>query len=72
MLLWLQVYVLADWNRDGVVDRVFPLLTGLDNPSGVAWWRGTLYISGYSSGRGRIWRLSNVDAYARRNTVCLG
>jgi len=40
-----KVYALVDSNQDGKVDRVLTLATGLNEPNGVAFQNGALYVA---------------------------
>lgn len=53
-----KVYALEDRDKNGKVDRVDVLVEGLDNPNGVAWKDGDLYVAEVS----RILRFPNIDA----------
>ena len=49
-----KVYALRDTNQDGKADQVMTVASGLDEPNGVAWSEGQLYI-------GEISRISRLD-----------
>lgn len=55
------VYALVDRNKDGVADNKVTLLSGLDTPNGLAYWRGSLYVSGFDAAAGYIARYDGAD-----------
>lgn len=54
----LQVYALVDTNSNGTVDFAYSILNGLDNPNGVAWRNGSLFVAEVT----RVLRFDDVDA----------
>jgi glucose/arabinose dehydrogenase len=52
------VYALVDSNRDGVADRVKTIASGLDQPNGIAFLNGALYVAEAS----RIVRFDSIDS----------
>lgn len=62
-----QVYALVDTEGTGQPDFSFPILTGYARPDGIAWRRGSLYVSQGS----RILRLDDIDTYALNQRVRL-
>jgi hypothetical protein len=61
----LQVYALVDFESDGVADKLVTVLSGLDQPNGVAWRNGALYVAEV----GRVTRYDNADWYVLNNKV---
>lgn len=53
------VYALVDSNRDGIADKVKTIASGLDQPNGVAYWKGALYVAEAS----RIIRFDGIDSH---------
>jgi glucose/arabinose dehydrogenase len=51
------VYALLDTNRDGTADEVRTIASGLEQPNGVAFWNGALYVAEAS----RIIRFDSID-----------
>lgn len=49
-----------------MADLTLPLLSGLNQPNGVAWHNGSLYVAEVS----RITRYDDVDASVMANKVC--
>ncbi|MBI1921712.1 MAG: sorbosone dehydrogenase family protein [Geobacter sp.] len=52
-----KVYALVDTNRDGRADRVFTIASGLNQPNGVAFRNGSLYVAEIS----RVIRFDNIE-----------
>jgi glucose/arabinose dehydrogenase len=52
-----KVYGLVDQNKDGTADRVYTLAKGLDQPNGVAFLNGSLYVAEIS----RILRFDGIE-----------
>ncbi len=52
-----KVYALRDQNNDGKVDQVFTIASGLNQPNGVAFRNGSLYVAEVS----RILRFDNIE-----------
>ena len=61
-----KTYALVDADGDGVAERATTLVDGVDTPQGLDWRDGDLYVSGWRGGKGFVWRLPAVDAYALR------
>ncbi|MGE3577016.1 MAG: sorbosone dehydrogenase family protein [Vicinamibacterales bacterium] len=53
-----SVHALVDRNRDGKVDEVVTVASGLESPNGVAFHNGALYVAEFT----RILRFDNVEA----------
>jgi len=53
-----SIYALVDSNRDGKIDEVVTIATGLNAPNGVAFRDGALYVAEIS----RILRFDNIEA----------
>lgn len=51
-----KVYALVDSNKDGVADKTYTIVEGLDNPQGLTLLNGTLYVSEIS----RVIRFDNI------------
>jgi glucose/arabinose dehydrogenase len=54
-----NVYALVDADRDGRAEKVLTIASGLDQPSGIAFRDGDLYIGAMS----RIYRLRDIEAH---------
>lgn len=52
-----KVYALVDNNRDGRADRVFTIVSGLNEPNGVAFRDGSLYVAEIS----RVIRFDGIE-----------
>ena len=59
------VYGALDSNGDGVADQTVVLLSGLNQPNGIAWHKGSLYVAEVS----QITRYDNADASVVANQV---
>ena len=59
-LICVQVYALVDHEGSGVNVQVHKVLTGQDQPNGVAWHKNSLYVAEV----GQITRYDNPDASA--------
>lgn len=53
-----KVYALVDQDNDGVADRKYTLVQGMNMPNGVAFYKGALYIAEMD----KVWRLDNIEA----------
>ena len=53
-----KVYAVVDENKDGVVDKVYTVASGLKSPNGVAFKDGSLYIATIST----ILRLDSIES----------
>lgn len=53
-----RVYAVSDRDRDGRADKVWTIARGLDQPNGVAWRDGALYVAEVS----RILRFDGIDS----------
>lgn len=53
-----NVYAVVDNNKDGVADKVYKIVSGLNTPNGVAFKDGSLYVASIST----IYRLDNIEA----------
>lgn len=65
-----QVYALLDRAGGDANAEVVILLEGLDTPVGIAWLKGSLYVSGFAGGKGVVQRYDDVDAWALQGKVC--
>ena len=52
------VYAVVDWNRDHKADQVFTIATGLNEPNGVAFREGALYVAEI----GRVMRYDDIES----------
>jgi glucose/arabinose dehydrogenase len=52
-----KVYALVDENNDGVADKKYTLMQGMNMPNGVAFYKGALYIAEVD----KVWRLDNIE-----------
>jgi glucose/arabinose dehydrogenase len=53
------VHALVDTNADGKADKTYVIAKGLDQPSGVAFRDGALYVADVS----KIWRFDGIEAH---------
>lgn len=60
------IYGALDSNGDGVAEQTVTLLSGLNQPNGIAWHNGSLYVAEVS----QITRYDNADASVLANQVC--
>lgn len=53
-----NVYALVDADKDGVAEKKYTVVSGLNTPNGVAFLNGSLYIAELS----KIWRIDNIES----------
>lgn len=53
-----NVFALVDEDNDGVADKKYTLISGMNMPNGVAFYKGALYIAEVN----KVWRLDNIEA----------
>lgn len=53
-----NVFALVDENHDGIADQKYTLVSGMNMPNGVAFYKGALYVAEVN----KVWRLDNIEA----------
>lgn len=52
-----KVFALVDENKDGVADKRYTLIEGMDTPNGIAFYNGALYVAQID----KVWRLDDIE-----------